>query len=78
MRSSWFFCFHWSYIKHHAILGYDLKIILTYQFAGFFTFDLFDLLILTRGFIPTLYLFSLFFGKKNNKKVSSKKKKKKK
>ena len=40
------FCFHWSYKKHHAILGYDLKILLAYQFAGFVTFYLFGLLFL--------------------------------
>ena len=46
------FCFHWSYKKHYAILGYDpkkLKKLLVIFFAGFFTFDLFDLLIVISG-----------------------------
>ena len=32
--------------KYRAILGYDSKILLSNQFAGFFTFNLFDFLIL--------------------------------
>ena len=36
--------------------GLCYKILLAYQFAGFFTFDLFDLLILILGSITTLYL----------------------
>ena len=35
------FCFHWNYKKYHTILANP--------FAGFFTFDLFDLLILIPG-----------------------------
>ena len=38
-------CFHCSY-KKYDVLGYDPKILLDNQFAGVFTFDLFDLLIL--------------------------------
>ena len=43
------FCFYWSYKTYHAILGYDPKILSANQFAGYFTFDLFDLLILLTG-----------------------------
>ena len=43
------FCFHWSYKKYHAIFGYDPKILLANQFAGFFTFNLFNLLNLIPG-----------------------------
>ena len=54
MKTVWgnksIFCFHWSY-KKYAILDYDPKILLANQFAGFFTFDLFELLIL----IPVVY-----------------------
>ena len=35
--------------KYHAILGYDPKILLANQFAGFFTFDLFDFSVLIPG-----------------------------
>ena len=41
--------------------GLCQKILLVNQFAGFFTFDLFDLLILIPGSIATLYLF--IFGR---------------
>ena len=41
-------------------LSYDPKILLTNQFAGFFTFDFFDLSILIRGAIATLYLLNSF------------------
>ena len=47
------FCFHGSYRKYHAFLGYDLKILLASQFAGFLTLDLFDMLI----FIPRVYCY---------------------
>ena len=54
MKTVWgdksIFCFHWSY-KKYAILDYDPTILLANQFAGFFTFDLFELLIL----IPVVY-----------------------
>ena len=53
------FCFHWSYKKYHAILGYDPKILFANHFAGFFTFDLFDLLILIPGFHCYTVLVSL-------------------
>ena len=43
------FCYLWSYTKYHAILGYDPQKILANQFPGFFTFDLFDLLIWIQG-----------------------------
>ena len=59
------FCFHWSYI-----LVYDSKTLLANQFAGFFIFNLFDLLILIipgvqcyivlasdRCFLKSLYVF---------------------
>ena len=32
------FCFHWSWKKCHTILGYDPKILLVNQIAGFFYF----------------------------------------
>ena len=35
--------------KYHAILGYEPKILMVSHFAGFSTFDLFDLLILNWG-----------------------------
>ena len=54
------FCFHWSYKKFHAILGYDAKILLANQFAEFFTFNLFDLLTLMPG-DPLLH-FTCFIG----------------
>ena len=38
-------------LQKNAILGYDPKILLANCFAGFFTFDLFDLLIL----IPVIH-----------------------
>ena len=41
---------------YHAISGYEPKILLASKFAGFSTFDLFDLLILNWGSIGTLYL----------------------
>ena len=40
----WYFCFHWRYKKYHVILGYNAK-----YFVDFFTFDLFDLIILILG-----------------------------
>ena len=43
------FCLHWSYKKYHAILGYDPKILLANQLAGFFIFDMWDLLNLITG-----------------------------
>ena len=43
------FCFHWSYKKYHTILGHARKYSWPNQFAGFFTFDLFNLLILMQG-----------------------------
>ena len=42
------FCFHWNW-KKYTILGYDPKILLANQFAGYFTFGLFDLLNLIPG-----------------------------
>ena len=46
LRIKLIFCFHWSYRTYHAILGYDSKIFLAYEFSEFFNFDLLDLLIL--------------------------------
>ena len=43
------FCFHWNLKKYYAILGYDPKILSANQFAGYFTFGLFDLLSLIPG-----------------------------
>ena len=43
--------------KYRAILGYDSKILLSNQFAGFFTFNLFDFLIL----IPWVHHYINFF-----------------
>ena len=42
--------------KTSYYFGLYRKILLANQFAGFFTFDLFDLLILIPGSIATLYL----------------------
>ena len=49
------FYFHWSYRKY-AILGYDLRILLANKFVRFFTFELWNMLILISGSIVTLYL----------------------
>ena len=46
--SSWFFRFYWS-CKKYTFLGLCQKTLLANQFAWFFTFDLFDLLILILG-----------------------------
>ena len=48
---------HSTLYLYYPILGDDLKILLANQFAGFFTFGLFDLLNLKLGSIATLYLF---------------------
>ena len=47
--------------KYYAILGYDPNILLPNQFAGRFTFDLFQLLILIRESIATLYFSDVAF-----------------
>ena len=43
------FCFHWNYKKISGYFGLCHKILLANQFAGFFTFVLFNLLILILG-----------------------------
>ena len=48
------FCFHWSWKKYHAITGYDSKILLVNQFAGFFYFWLVWHVKLNRG-SPSLH-----------------------
>ena len=46
LRIKLIFCFHWSCRTYHAILGYDSKILLAYEFSEAFNVDLLDLLIL--------------------------------
>ena len=48
-------------LQKYAVLGYDPKVLLANQFAGFFTIDLFDMLILIPGAIAILYLLILIF-----------------
>ena len=49
MRYQVDFFFHRNQKKYYPILDYDPKIPLDYQLARYFTFDLFDLLILIPG-----------------------------
>ena len=55
------FCLHWSYKKYHTILGYAGLYSWPISFAGFFTFDLFDLLILIPGFHCYIVLAHIIF-----------------
>ena len=58
------FCFHWNQKKYYAILVYDPKILLVNQFAGYFSFGLFDLLNIIPGVHCNIELcYILFYGK---------------
>ena len=54
---SWFFANIEATESMMLFFGYGPKKLLANQFAEFFTFDLFDSLILVQGSIATLYLF---------------------
>ena len=53
-------------LKLEEILCYDPKILLVNQFAGYFSFGLFDLLNLIPGSIATLNLVIFYFMENSN------------